>query len=376
MERIMQQLPISNLAPPHDVVGAFIGAGKVEWAAAGTYSPFNCFAGSKGSRSKRPWLYQNVWASDVYIADADPSILAVYRVWLNDEQHGPTYELIQEYVDTFLAIYKTDLLFDAQLLKRLLPLVPLADASLLQNLKHLPMFHAFATAIFRGLKKALRGVELRPGLSAYWELLKNDIELADSDIRLAAASLAIRITTFGAVIRDNAKGQLNVRFCDDKLDVIGRWDYRFPPQPNATVHMFSDYRDCLAAAAQSPNPKTIMLDPPYWVPDGPGTFRRGNGAMTPAYRGHKPSAPETMTMATKSLEMALAMPEAKRIFICNYFSERLEQELFTVAGDEPVQTHIIGKLDGMNHSGAQTTEEQERIWIIDRRTNQQLEMAA
>jgi hypothetical protein len=189
----------------------------------------------------------------------------------------------------------------------------------------------------------------------------------------------MRITTFGAVIRDNAKGELNVRFCDDKLDVLGRWDYRFPPQPNATVHMFSDYRDCLAAAAQSPNPKTIMLDPPYFKPEESGTFRRGNGAMTPAYRGHKPSAPETLAMAIESLEMALAMPEAERVFICNYYSETLEYELMTVVavlGDEPITTHIIGKLDGMNHSGAQTTNDEERIWIIDRRDINQGAIAA
>lgn len=374
----MLQLPISNLAPPHDFVEPFIGGGSVAFAAAGTKSPFNCFTGGKGRRGKRPWLYQDTWASDLYIADADDSILAVYRVWLQDDLHGPTYELIQEYIDTFLPLYQSDLLFDAQLKKRVQQILPLADGSaLLPRLASLPLLLAFMAAVNKALSKALQGVELRPGVAAFWELLTNDLELsAGDDVRLAAASLVLRILTFGAVTRDNKSGGLNIRFCDDKLNIFGRWDYRFPPQPNAQVHMFADYRDCLNAAAKSRNRKTVMLDPMYYVPHCPGTKRRGNGAMTAAYRGHKPSAPKTKAMATESLAMALAMPKTERVFICNYYSDELEQELFAVAEGEAIDTHIIGKLDGMNHSGAQTTEEQERVWIIDRRTNQQLAIAA
>jgi hypothetical protein len=227
------------------------------------------------------------------------------------------------------------------------------------------------------------------GANAAWSELKREFEhfskwvLTDphyeSNVPLAAASLALRKLTFAGVTRCNKQGGLNVVPSKEQLEIFPRWRYAMPPKPQGTVSLSWDWADAIAAFESSDCQQAIaIVDSPYWLPYTPGTKRRGTGWMTAAYVAHNPHADAEFSMCVDAVRRLAHNPRVKCLKVCNYDSEPMQQALEAIASEagHPITRELVGKLDGLNASRASTTQNQEVVWTIGVGAVQQLRLMA
>jgi hypothetical protein len=291
----------------------FGGAGWATCVGLNTRSPLPRYPGSK-----RLYHHLHNPIDLAFLSDSDPTVHAVWLAWLNPSKHAAVLNEIDKW-------------------------------------KH----------VFERL-----------GPDEAWTQLKLSIEDFPGDfVELAAASLVLRKLTFGGVVREGASGRLNIKWVQGQVTQLLKWTYKFPPQPNGLINISLDWRDSLAQLQRAAFDEAIaLIDPPYWLPYGPGSSRRGTGRMSPCYPGHSPHAPWQRDMCLDAVAAALADPRITRIFITNYYSAELAGALFELCPELHEQAQ--GKLDGINPGRKRGTNHIEALWTLDRRTNQQLAIAA
>lgn len=199
-----------------------------------------------------------------------------------------------------------------------------------------------------------------------WDCLKSNLDYPEghSTARIAAASLVLRHLTFGGVVRCSANGKLNVSYCDERLAVLARWRYTLPPIPKGCqVNIYDDWGDCVNGferwAANQPNGRAIaLLDPPYF------SDRSAGIRMTPAYPGHQPHDLRTLDLTFNPLQRLLQVPQVKRLVVTNYVSTAItnQMKLFAECCDMPMKFTQLKKLDQIQGAHLSKTQNVEGMW--------------
>lgn len=238
-----------------------------------------------------------------------------------------------------------------------------------------PHLHPHVKQIIRNIQT---NTAANPALA--WDLSKQDFEAANTrrpDL-LAATSLAIRKLAFGGVIRFGASGKLNITWSKGQLPKFLSWQYRFPAQPEGTqINLGDSWQDAVSAFKSSDCKRAIaLIDPPYFVPYTPGTSRRGNGGMTPAYPGHKPHAQDTFDLCVDCVSSLVSSNRVKRLVVANYWSSEMNEALTKIAEDAqlPIECIKVGRLDGINRSRAVSTQNVDCLWVIGHQRIKQLSL--
>lgn len=212
-----------------------------------------------------------------------------------------------------------------------------------------------------------------------WAYAKGVYHDSRCPLNLAAASLVLRKLAFGGVIRHNRKGRLNVTWNPSKIPAFLNWDPVAPPPPSG-ISLTHDWKEAVLRWEAAKIPETlVLLDPPYYLPYKAGTERRGTGLMTPAYRDHRPHSEECLKLTLDPLRIITPNPNAKRIVVCNYYSDRLQTEIVAIAratGRMLVSTPgipckveqgiDIGVMGHMNRgNGKPRVKAVEKLWILE-----------
>jgi site-specific DNA-adenine methylase len=179
----------------------------------------------------------------------------------------------------------------------------------------------------------------------------------------ACAALALRKLTFGGVVRNNAKGKLNIKYCEGQVNELIGWNFIFPPIPEAGVSICSDWQSAIAAFKNSDlKSAEALIDPPYYAPKQKGKV------CTAAYLGHEPHSDRTRQLCTKAFEACLMDGRFRLINVTNYFSDELDQELGAIALNHGVklECRVENGLKSMNKSGKEKDGETEAIWTVRR----------
>jgi hypothetical protein len=280
----------------------FGGAGWATCKGLSTTSPLTRYPGSK-----RRYAELHFPVDLAYFSDSDPSVLAVWEAWLDPAKHADVLTVI----DGWKALFQV------------------------------------------------------MGADIPWHQLKAAVGGEAQGIELAGASLALRKLTFGGVVREGAKGKLNIKWVPCQVSQFLQWTYLFPPQPNGSINLSRDWRDSLAELQKGDFDEAIaVIDPPYWLPYGPGSSRRGTGRMSPCYPGHDPHAQWQMDMCVDAFAAALAEPRITQIFVTNYHSSELANALFDLCPE--LHEQIGRKLDGINPGRKKGTNHLEALWTLDR----------
>lgn len=238
-----------------------------------------------------------------------------------------------------------------------------------------PDLHSHVRQIIRNIQA---NAAANPALA--WDFLKQDFEAANirrPDL-LAATSLAIRKLAFGGVIRLGSSGKLNITWSKGQLPKLLSWQYRFPAQPKgAQINLSHFWQDAVLRFTGSSCKRAIaLIDPPYWLPYTPGTSRRGTGGMTPAYPGHKPHAQETFDLCTKCVSSLVDSHRVQRLVVANYWSNEMDEALTKIAEEAqlPIECIKVGRLDGINKSRAVSTQNVDCLWVIGHQGIKQLSL--
>jgi hypothetical protein len=260
-------------------------------------------------------------AKQIFIADADPTVLAVYKVWKAPHLHHDFYLELR----------------------------------------------AFQKYLARDPEMA-------------WGCLKENLDYPRrrSTALLAAASLTLRHLTFGGVVRCSENGKLTISYCEERLPVLQRWRYQLPPIPkDCQVNVYSNWLECVTAFSQvmgiCPAAKAIaLLDPPYYSDRSVGI------RMTPAYPGHQPHDISTIDLTIKPLEALLQVPQVRRITITNYCSAALDEQIKAMAATTqlPMRFTQLTKLDGMQRRYPTKTQNVEGLWEFGYPACDQLQLFA
>jgi len=276
----------------------------------------------------------NQGARSLYWADTDPTMRAIYQVWVDKSLHDQFYFYLEE--------------FRASFFKESLTLV-CPDG-------------------MRVLEDSIRSTQDKA-----WNQLKETFDSADESnpARLAAASLCLRKLTFGGVVRASANGKLNVTYCNGQLDELEKWRYRLPIAPY-TLSISQSWEGSFKELERSDCERTFcLIDPPYWLPlyetdEELKKVRRQTGTMTPCYLGHKPHDRATLDLCVDAVRVALSIQKIKRIVITNYFSEELDSAIAALCDEfkKPCTIETVGKLDGINRGRATTTQNKEAVWSV------------
>lgn len=266
-------------------------------------------------------------ARSLYWADTDPTMRAIYRVWVNSKLHDQFYIHLEEFRSSF-----------------------------------------FRKPIERDLA---------------WDYLKDTFDAADtsSPAKLAAASLCLRKLTFGGVVRASANGKLNVTYCKGQLDELKKWRYQLPIAP-PTLSISQSWEGSFKELEKSDCERTFcLIDPPYWLPlckadEDLKKVRRQAGTMLPCYLGHKPHDRATLNLCVDAVRTALSSQKIQRIIVTNYFSEELDSAIAALCDEfkKPCTIETVGKLDGINRGRVATTQNKEAIWSIGHAATKQLSL--
>lgn len=186
----------------------------------------------------------------------------------------------------------------------------------------------------------------------------------------AAVSIVIRRLCFGTVVRTNTKGKLNIslswRGKNSKLETFQSWRHRWPEPLDAFD--FAPHWNFVAMKLKRGDYQggLVVLDSPYWVPYSPGTSRRGTGAMTAAYPGHKPSSDGLFYDCINSLEAILDTGKAKRVVIFNYISPQLDNAIHAISKrwGYPCWRSNLGPLGSMNNAQQKHGRFDEGVWEL------------
>jgi hypothetical protein len=244
---------------------------------------------------------------NVFLADADPSVFAVYKTWMTPACHKDFY-------------------LEMKTLKKYFAREPemafLCVKTILDNFK-------------------------------------------DQSIPLlAAASLVFRHVIFGGIVRRSANGKLNVVCCKERLPTLNRWEYTLPPIAadcniclETKWQWLLDYFDKWAASNDLPT--IALVDPPYYA-----DRIAGQPAMTAAYPGHKPHCPETLRLSIDPVKVLLKYPQIKRIVVTNYVSPALKREMLALSEEfaVPMKFTALGKMDSINRGMGSKSQNFEGVW--------------
>ncbi|MEM9482103.1 MAG: hypothetical protein AAGA83_00270 [Cyanobacteria bacterium P01_F01_bin.116] len=151
--------------------------------------------------------------------------------------------------------------------------------------------------------------------------------IASNHLDFIVATIVIRRLIFGSFLRNNTKGLLNVCLSQDKFQSIQNWHFQWPWLPDNSQIIIEDDAlklcDRINAESIGMTRGLCLFDPPYWVPQAPGTERRGTGAMTPAYPDHLPSEGALFDFTIKVLDKLLSSRKIGRVVFTNYINDRL-----------------------------------------------------
>jgi len=276
-------------------------------------------------------------ARSLFWADTDPTMRAIYHVWVNSELHDQFYSYLEEFRSSFCR-------------------EPLeCDRAWTQPLER----------------------------DRAWIQLKDTFDAADISYpaKLAATSLCLRKLTFGGVVRASANGKLNVTYCKGQLDELKKWRYQLPIAP-PILSISQSWEGSFKKLEKSGCERTFcLIDPPYWLPlyetdEELKKIRRQSGTMLPCYLEHKPHDRATLDLCVDALKSALSSQKIKRIVITNYFSEELDNAIAALCDEfkKPLTTKTVGKLDGINRGRVATTQNKEAIWSIGYAATKQLSL--
>ena len=275
-------------------------------------------------------------ARSLFWADTDPTMRAIYQVWVDKSLHDQFYFYLEE--------------FRASFFKESLTLVCPDGMRLLED--------------------SIRSIQDKA-----WNQLKETFDSADESniTKLAAASLCLRKLTFGGVVRASANGRLNVTYCNGQLDELEKWRYRLPiAPPTLKLSISQSWEGSFKELEKSTCDLAFcLIDPPYWLPlyeadEDLKKVRRQTGTMTACYLGHKPHDRATLDLCVDALKSALSSQKIKRIVITNYFSEELDSAIAGLCEEfkKPLSIKTVGKLDGINRGRVAKTQNREAIWSI------------
>jgi hypothetical protein len=148
-----------------------------------------------------------------------------------------------------------------------------------------------------------------------WEIIKRRFEeylktgQINNTASAAAVSLIYRSVAYAGIVRSGkSSNTLNVSPGRDQLAYIHKKVFR--PRllpPNCEIDIYSDWRLAIQAIPKTAQ-AVVLIDPPYWSPIG----------MEPCYPGHRPKHPSTLAAWHYSIMMAMAHPGIKRIVAKNY----------------------------------------------------------
>lgn len=259
----------------------------------------------------------------ISLADADASVQCIFKVWIEERLEDAVYEEIAYWKKKF---------------NELAPDKAWSDLT-----------HDYAWYSHAHKSRVRDAVET---------------DLTDRQIaKLAATGLVMRKLTFGGVMRTGAAGKINVRYVKGQLEQLERWEYKFPPLPDAKFYFARSWEEVMEGfSGFDVSSAEAFLDPPYYAPKTDG--RR----CTPAYIGHAPHAPETLALCTESFESCLKDPRITRINVTNYYSEELDHALIDLCGRHGCKVSLSrgGELKGMNKVGKEKLGETEGLWTVRR----------
>lgn len=284
------ELMIDRECPYEAILEPFLGAGH--------YSINHC-------------NYPLVMPEKFFWGEKDPSVRAVHRIWLSDNETRKECEkAVKGYQDIFRAVTDTE---------------------------------------------------------SVWGLLANDFNkaaqsynsgLVDSVISMAAASLAVRKLTFAGMVRTNKETNLlNVRYVKGEVSKFKQWNYTFGEKLPRSFQLSDSWQQCFQDfAASSFETAAILIDPPYY-----------KGA-SPCYPGHEPKRGSTKDLTIFPLKRALWDVRIRRIVVTNYDSEEMNLEILASAEEFgfEVQKLVSGALTQMQRSKSTTTKNTQGFWIIDK----------
>lgn len=206
-------------------------------------------------------------------------------------------------------------------------------------------------------------------VSQVWaDLLNKFYSRDDRDYAtLAAVSLVIRDLTFGGVIRFNSQGVMNQPWVLDRVDWLKRQSvkrYQLPPIPKSGFIGHSCWQSFQSFRNSECRSAICLIDPPYYSPS----------CKDASYQGHDGRDTATLDLCIEAVRKAIEIPQIKRIIVCNYYTEELAEALRNVCGDRVSSQHLTGTLTRMQRGKVCTTKNQECIWEIGQPAMQQLSL--
>ena len=187
----------------------------------------------------------------------------------------------------------------------------------------------------------------------------------------AAASIVLRRLIFGPV-RVNGHGKLNIslnykaRKGKSKLESFQSWQHQWPKHLDY-CNISPHWNLAIIKLKRSQFERAIaVIDPPYWVPYEPGTDRRGSGAMTASYPGHKPSHDGLFWDGINAIDAAFSTGKVRRCVVFNYISNRMNNAIHTLAKRHDMPCHLsnLGPLGNMNNAQNFHGRFDEGVWEI------------
>lgn len=270
------------------------------------------FAGNACLSQK--WAVRGI-AKKMILADADPTIAAVYRCWLDPSTHQEVYERVDEWRSR------------------------MSDPKI----------------------RAQTWAEIKAGVHDW---------AGKSMPELAAVSIAFRHCAFkGFIRRAKRSGLYNVSPGRDQLAHFLENPYRFPEQRCEVIFKddHSQVWDCL----ESQDNPLVVLDPPYYLPPyseaqlaSEAGQKAKQSSMTPCYALHDPDGDATLGLCLKSLEQAVKVSD--RVITFNYFSDRLDSEIEKICKGLPLQKFIGEDLKYNFGSCVRTSFADECLWEVGR----------
>jgi site-specific DNA-adenine methylase len=277
----------------------------------------------------------NRGARSLFWADTDPTMRAIYRVWIDKSLHDLFYSYLEGFRSSFF--------------------------------------------------KERPDASIESDQDEAWSQLKDVFDGADDSdpARLAAASLCLRKLTFGGVVRASSNGRLNVTYCKGQLDELKKWRYKLPiAPPFLNLSISQSWEGSFKELEKSNCERAFcLIDPPYWLPlhEADGHLkkaRRQTGTMTPCYLGYKPHDRATLDLCVDAVKIALSSSKIKRIVVTNYFSEDLDGAIASLCEEfkKPLSVKTVGRLDGINRGRVATTQNSEAVWSIGNAAIEQLNL--
>lgn len=305
------------------------------------------FSGS-GSSTMR-YLQRSPYAAKVkhiVVADADPTLRALWQVWADETLQTPMLALIEQMQRE--AIAPLAVAFQSYFKTAWMP--PRSAEWLILQARLLKTAKNFTK------EKHNQGRIQTPDLLwQWWKLWRTQYDLIISDETpystefKAAFGVVFRWLAQSSIVRTSGSGANNSALgWQERLVNTCKKRYQFPLKPqNCKVTVFDDWAKATTYAATLRGKKLAISDPPYWQPtDGI--------KLNPSYHFHAPHSDYEFWMAVKSVEQTRKFCDL--VLAYNYRSPALEAAFAHSwqAQDKGVLARIgsgTGLEGGSNHQG-------------------------